>query len=312
MATHYNGPSWRETGAQPRGLRQLPYIQTHRRKKLSKRHALWRDLVQHSNYITFFVRCATKISVLFLIMAFGLTLVKPAMADGPVFGQLAAGLNINKIIKSGAIAETQETASASAQSNQTLYKTLAKISVESSEALSAESSASDLAYRDSESSDSESNNSAYSDSEASDSESSDLTSTNTTSDESSDSWVYKGSTGCCSWPVRGRITSRVTRWHMAVDIASPYWTPVQAADGGRIIAAGWDRSGYGYRVIIDHGRGLTTLYAHLSRYYYDYGDYVNKGMTIGRVGSTGYSSGPHLHFEVRVHNYRQNPWNWLP
>lgn len=120
------------------------------------------------------------------------------------------------------------------------------------------------------------------------------------------------STGCCIWPVHGRITSQTTRWHMAIDIMAPYWTPVVAGDGGRVIAAGWDRTGYGYRMMIDHGGGLSTLYAHLSRYYYDYGDYVEKNTVIGRVGSTGYSSGPHLHFEVRVNNYRENPWNWLP
>lgn len=120
------------------------------------------------------------------------------------------------------------------------------------------------------------------------------------------------STGCCIWPVRGRISSRVTRWHMALDIANSYGTPVVAADGGRVIAAGWDNTGYGYRVIIDHGNGISTLYAHFSRYFVDYGDFVSKGQLIGKVGATGWASGPHLHFEVRRNNYRQNPYNWLP
>jgi murein DD-endopeptidase MepM/ murein hydrolase activator NlpD len=99
---------------------------------------------------------------------------------------------------------------------------------------------------------------------------------------------------------------------MALDIATWLGKPVVAADGGRVIAVGWDNSGYGYRVIIDHGGGVRTLYAHLSRYTVDYGEYVNKGQMIGRVGSTGQSTGPHLHFEVRRYNYRVNPWDWLP
>lgn len=118
--------------------------------------------------------------------------------------------------------------------------------------------------------------------------------------------------GCCIWPVSGRITTQPSSWHMALDIATALGTPIIAADGGRVVAAGWDNTGYGWRVIIDHGNGIRTLYAHMSSYTVDYGDYVNKGDMIGRIGSTGRSTGPHLHFEVRRNNVRQNPWNWLP
>jgi len=99
---------------------------------------------------------------------------------------------------------------------------------------------------------------------------------------------------------------------MALDILSYLGTPIVAADGGRVVAAGWDNTGYGYRLIVNHGDGISTLYAHLSSFSVNYGDYVNKGAVIGRVGSTGRSTAPHLHFEVRRNNIRVNPYNWLP
>lgn len=124
--------------------------------------------------------------------------------------------------------------------------------------------------------------------------------------------AYQGSSGCCRWPVSGLITSQPTSSHMALDLATSEGTAIVAADGGQVIAAGWDDTGYGYRVILSHGRGVTTLYAHLLSFNVSYGDYVNKGQLIGRLGSTGRSTGPHLHFEVRLNNVRQNPYNWLP
>ncbi len=124
---------------------------------------------------------------------------------------------------------------------------------------------------------------------------------------------YQGATGCCIWPVRGRITQNPSSYHMALDIAAPTGTPVYAADGGKVTWSGWDNTGYGYAIKIDHGNGIVTLYAHHSYLNVRYGDYVNKGALIGRVGSTGRSTGPHLHFEVRRSNgYRLNPYNWLP
>jgi murein DD-endopeptidase MepM/ murein hydrolase activator NlpD len=144
------------------------------------------------------------------------------------------------------------------------------------------------------------------------------TSTRSTGTSSARSSTSSGSaapvtgSGCCIWPVSGRITTQPSSWHMALDIATAMGTPIVAADGGRVVAAGWDNTGYGWRIIIDHGNGIQTLYAHMSSYNLDYGDYVNKGDMVGRIGSTGRSSGPHLHFEVRRNGSRQNPWNWLP
>ncbi len=100
--------------------------------------------------------------------------------------------------------------------------------------------------------------------------------------------------------------------HMAVDLAAPRGTPVYAADTGRVVKAGWSEIGYGYRIIIDHGIDYVTLYAHLSEYYVQPGDIVQKGEMIGRVGSTGNSTGPHLHFEIRDYGYLIDPLLVLP
>ena len=88
--------------------------------------------------------------------------------------------------------------------------------------------------------------------------------------------------------------------------------PVEAADSGYVIAAGWDNSGYGRIVLIDHGNGFQTLYAHLKVYYVKAGDSVAKGQKIGEVGVTGNSSGPHLHFEIRQGGTQRNPFGFLP
>lgn len=100
------------------------------------------------------------------------------------------------------------------------------------------------------------------------------------------------------------VTGIVTQWahdrYSAIDIGAPTGTPVYAARGGTVIAAktGWS-GGYGNMIIIDHGNGVQTLYAHLSKLYVSYGQTVEQGENIGAVGSTGRSTGPHLHFEAR-------------
>lgn len=112
-------------------------------------------------------------------------------------------------------------------------------------------------------------------------------------------------TGQFVWPIGGVITQRFSWYHTGVDIAAPMGTPVLAADSGKVIVAGWpDSSGYGNRVEIDHGNGFVTLYAHLSKVYVGVGQTVKRGDQVGAEGSTGRSTGPHLHFEVRKNGVR--------
>jgi len=117
------------------------------------------------------------------------------------------------------------------------------------------------------------------------------------------------------WPVRGRITSPFgPRWggkHTGLDIGAPTGTNIKAVRAGRVVLAGW-WGGYGKSVMIDHGGGLQTLYAHASRILVRNGDRVLQGQTIARIGSTGNSTGPHLHFEVRQNDYFRDPLNFLP
>ncbi|PJF42556.1 MAG: hypothetical protein CUN50_03730 [Candidatus Thermofonsia Clade 1 bacterium] len=99
-------------------------------------------------------------------------------------------------------------------------------------------------------------------------------------------------------------------YHTGIDLAAPTGTTVFAADGGTVIFAGWSNWGYGNTVVLAHGN-LLTLYGHMSRVSVSCGQVVSRGTPIGTVGSTGNSSGPHLHFEVRVGEVPQNPTNYL-
>jgi len=118
-----------------------------------------------------------------------------------------------------------------------------------------------------------------------------------------------------AWPLRGPVTSPFgSRWgrlHAGIDIGAGTGAPIRAAKGGTVIFAGV-MSGYGNVVIIDHGGGLSTLYAHQSRLGTNDGASVAQGQVIGFVGSTGHSTGPHLHFETRVGGSPQNPMRYLP
>jgi len=126
--------------------------------------------------------------------------------------------------------------------------------------------------------------------------------------------------GKFAWPVAGRITSgfgyrihpifRVRRFHLGIDLAAPYGTLVKAADGGQVIQAGYF-GGYGNSVMLYHGGGFATWYAHLSSINVSIGQFVQRGQVIGLVGSTGWSTGPHLHFEVRINGAPQNPRAYL-
>lgn len=113
------------------------------------------------------------------------------------------------------------------------------------------------------------------------------------------------------WPTSGGITQYPVSYHMALDIANPAAPAVIAADSGTVVFAGCINWGYGCHVIIDHGNGYQTLYGHLSQYTVEAGDSVSQGSQIGVMGSTGRSTGTHLHFEVRSGGALLNPLNFL-
>lgn len=136
--------------------------------------------------------------------------------------------------------------------------------------------------------------------------------------------TVRGSTGSFMWPIAGAISSgfgyrrhpihKRSLMHTGLDIAGPNGGAVRAADGGQVISAGW-KGGYGKAIMINHGnrngKNLVTLYGHLSRISVSVGQNVSKGEVIGYEGSTGYSTGPHLHFEVRVDGAPVNPLGYL-
>ncbi|MFS8819298.1 peptidoglycan DD-metalloendopeptidase family protein [Synechococcus sp. W60.1] len=121
-------------------------------------------------------------------------------------------------------------------------------------------------------------------------------------------------------PVRGPITSgfgwrvhpiyRSRRFHAGIDFGVPTGTAVRASDRGTVIYAGW-YGGYGYTVIVNHGGGITTLYAHNSRVAVGVGQQVQRGQVVAASGSTGLSTGPHVHFEVRVNGQPVDPRRYL-
>lgn len=113
------------------------------------------------------------------------------------------------------------------------------------------------------------------------------------------------------WPTQGVISQNYAWYHPGIDIANRGIPAVLAADAGTIASAGWDPSGYGNKIIINHGNGMVTLYAHLSQFRVVVGQTVKRGDIIGIMGSTGRSTGPHLHFEIHVGGTRPNPLNYL-
>ncbi len=115
-----------------------------------------------------------------------------------------------------------------------------------------------------------------------------------------------------AWPLVGAATQGFSDGHRAIDIGAPYGSPVYAGREGQVIRSGWARTGYGYTVIIDHGEDLQSLYSHMKGEWVQVGDWVERGQLIGEVGSTGNSSGPHMHFEVRLGGERVNPLDYLP
>lgn len=123
-------------------------------------------------------------------------------------------------------------------------------------------------------------------------------------------WAYGD--GHFRWPVRGTITQPWSPRHRGLDIATDEGTSVVAADTGRVRWAGWDTTGYGWLIILDHGNGYRTYYAHLRSIWVSKGERVIRGEPIGIVGSTGHSTGPHLHFEIRDYGVSVNPLTLLP
>jgi murein DD-endopeptidase MepM/ murein hydrolase activator NlpD len=123
------------------------------------------------------------------------------------------------------------------------------------------------------------------------------------------------------WPVKGRVASHYggrldpftgdTEVHLGLDITGMYGTPVHAPADGYVIFVG-RKSDYGNLVIIDHGNGVTTRFGHLSRYPVKVGSTVTKGQIVGYVGMTGRTTGPHLHYEVRLNDRPVNPRQYLP
>lgn len=121
-------------------------------------------------------------------------------------------------------------------------------------------------------------------------------------------------------PIQGRLTcaygprihpiTNQAGMHTGIDLANVSGTPIKASDDGKIIMAKY-YGAYGNCIIIDHGNGFSTLYGHQSAFAVKLGDYVTKGQTIGYVGSTGWSTGPHLHFEIRINGKHVNPKNYI-
>jgi murein DD-endopeptidase MepM/ murein hydrolase activator NlpD len=119
-------------------------------------------------------------------------------------------------------------------------------------------------------------------------------------------------TGRFAWPTRGQLSCPFGRGHTGIDIANRIGTPVLAADDGYVVLAGRDTYGYGIQIVIDHGNGFWTRYAHLSKLYVTAGDIVKKNQRIADMGNTGHTTGPHLHFEVIKDGTQRNPLTYLP
>jgi murein DD-endopeptidase MepM/ murein hydrolase activator NlpD/Flp pilus assembly pilin Flp len=116
-----------------------------------------------------------------------------------------------------------------------------------------------------------------------------------------------------TWPASGRISQRSWACHHAIDVAAPLGVPIYAAAAGEVVVAGYtEYPGYGRMVVIRHAGGYQTLYGHLSASYVRAGDHVAQGEVIGRMGSTGRSTGSHLHFEVSRGSWLLDPLAVLP
>lgn len=118
-------------------------------------------------------------------------------------------------------------------------------------------------------------------------------------------------TGNFVWPTSGGITQYYVWYHPAIDIANRASPSILASDSGRVTLVRYDKWAYGHHVIVDHGNGYSTLYAHMSNIYVGEGQTVSRGSALGQMGTTGRSSGIHLHFEIRLNGVAQNPLAYL-
>lgn len=113
------------------------------------------------------------------------------------------------------------------------------------------------------------------------------------------------------YTITSRFGTRSSGMHKGLDVAAPSGTPIYAAAAGTVVSSGWSTSGYGYCIRVSHGNGVETLYAHCSKIYVNEGQSVSQGEKIGAVGTTGNSTGNHLHLEIRVNGTRVNPQHYL-
>lgn len=114
------------------------------------------------------------------------------------------------------------------------------------------------------------------------------------------------------WPTRQRIINQYYGWkHTGLDIEGDYVDPVYASEDGVVEISGWNSAGYGLQIVINHGNGTKTRYAHNSKMYVKAGDQVKRGQVIAMVGTTGRSTGTHLHYEVYINNKRVNPLPYI-
>ncbi len=120
-----------------------------------------------------------------------------------------------------------------------------------------------------------------------------------------------GGSGTFIWPTGGRITQRYVWYHRGIDIANNTSPAIVAAQSGHVSAVIYNRYGYGNHVVVDHGNGYQTLYAHLSRIYVQPNQQVSSGQALGQMGTTGRSTGIHLHFEVIHNGVKLNPLSLL-
>ncbi len=126
------------------------------------------------------------------------------------------------------------------------------------------------------------------------------------------SYVFTQAYGCTGLSIEPYDANLGCNFHNGIDLAAASYTPILAADGGTVTAAGWCDCGLGYYVEIDHGNGFSTVYGHMAEQPYVFvGQEVNRGDTIGPIGSTGASTGPHVHFMIKLNGSTVNPQDYL-